>query len=116
MDYEDRLYKQHYACFHCRKVFKKAHLTEIPRHQLKIDELGRVVHCPQCDERMPEVGFDFEAPKQTDIKAWAKAQHELARSLSHAIRNSRIVNTKTHKVRDKFIQKLHSRIILKKSE
>jgi len=109
MHREDKIYKQHYACFHCRKAFKKVNIQEVPDHLVKIDERGRVVHCPQCGKRMPEVGFDFKAPKKHDTKGWKEAETRLKESFAHALRNSRIVNVKNRRTRNRFIEELDKR-------
>src|SRR5262249_46381497 len=104
-----KIYKQHYACFQCRKAFKKTSIQEIPKRQLRIDESGRIIHCPQCGERMPDVGYDFEPPKQDDIKDWKEAAARLQNSLDFIVRNSAIVNVQSRRKRMKFIKKLDSR-------
>ena len=106
MSKDDRIYKQHYACFTCRKVFKKTNLEEVPTHRQRIDERGRIVHCPQCGERMPDVGFDFEPPKKEDIKGWREAKARLEKSPGHELRNSKIVNVKSRKARTRFQREL----------
>lgn len=48
-------YKEHYACFNCRKAFKH----------------DKGIHpCPECNQPMNEMGLDFKAPKQANKKAW----------------------------------------------
>ena len=102
MSVEDKIYKQHYACFNCRKAFKKTHLAEVPKQRVRVDDAGRVVHCPQCGERMPEVGYDFKPPKTGDVKAWAEARAKVTGTLEHAIRNSRLVGVKSRRRLKKF--------------
>ena len=106
----EKTYKQHYACFRCRKAFKKTNSREVPKRRLETDVHGRIVHCPQCGERMPDVGFDFEAPKQHDIKAWAEAEVRLTSSIAHAIRNSAIVNLKSRRRLKKLLKNMTRRI------
>ena len=104
MSKEDKIYKQHYACFKCRKAFKKTNLAEIPRRRQHIDEHGRIVYCPECGERMPDVGFDFEPPKKDDIRGWKEAEARLEKSIDYELRNSKIVNVKNRKARTQFIR------------
>lgn len=104
-----RIYKQHYACFRCRKAFKKTNLEEMPTHRLKIDELGRVVHCPQCGERMPDVGFEFEPPKKDNVKGWKEAEAKLEQSYDHEMRNSKIVGVKSPRARTRLIRELDAK-------
>src|SRR5688500_14781128 len=50
-------YYLHYACFKCRKTFR--------RHAALSD-----THCPECGSEMRSMGRYFKAPRQRDIKAW----------------------------------------------
>ena len=64
------LYKQIYACFPCRKVFKQT-----SKYELTEEGWNKIKHsCPQCGEGMKEMGHDFKAPKQTDVKQWKKVE------------------------------------------
>jgi len=58
-------YKQHYACFSCRKSFKRRLLQDVNR-----GGPDRPYRCPQCSQEMANMGLDFAAPKKTDTKAW----------------------------------------------
>ncbi|AZH29646.1 MULTISPECIES: hypothetical protein [Paenibacillus] len=63
-------YKDIFACFACRKVYKQTSRFEIPK-----EEYEGIVHvCPQCQTPMHDMGHDFQAPKQTDIKQWKKVE------------------------------------------
>ncbi|AUP79219.1 hypothetical protein [Flavivirga eckloniae] len=62
-------YKSHYACFNCRKTFKRRLLSDINGGQSK-DEKESPAKCPECSSLMANMGLDFESPKKTDIKAW----------------------------------------------
>ena len=55
-------YLQHYVCFECRKTFKKPFTTS--------DQYL----CPQCRLPMTNMGTDFKAPPQKDLKQWRKAE------------------------------------------
>lgn len=64
-------YKEHYACFHCRKGFKwpqDAHRW--PSKEMQPD----AVKCPECGEPMAGMGLDFRPPRQGDTRQWAKVQ------------------------------------------
>ncbi len=52
-----------YACFTCRKVFKK---FSSPQND------GFV--CPQCSQPMAMMGTAFRAPKQSNVDQWKKAE------------------------------------------
>jgi len=60
-------YKPHYACFNCKKTFKRRLLWDINRdNQAAYLE----AKCPQCGELMADMGLDFTSPKKNDIKQW----------------------------------------------
>lgn len=60
-------YKPHYACFDCRKTFKRRLLSDIE----SCDEFQvKEAKCPDCGQLMANMGKDFEAPRKSDIKAW----------------------------------------------
>ncbi|AKP52727.1 hypothetical protein [Cyclobacterium amurskyense] len=62
-------YKSHYACFACRKTFKRRLLEDILGGYSKgIQETP--AKCPECGEIMADMGLDFEAPKKKDVNAW----------------------------------------------
>lgn len=54
-------YKEHYACFNCRKAFKKPALFDLPQQPCAGET--RIVLCPQCRQQMVNLGRDFKAPK-----------------------------------------------------
>jgi hypothetical protein len=50
-----------FACFGCRKSFKR--------------KVGRETYtCPQCGQKMCEMGRQFKAPKLDDAKQWRKVE------------------------------------------
>src|SRR5579871_6499763 len=62
-------YKPHYACFRCRKTFKRPLKREV-------DPSGRErpAKCPDCGLLAADMGLDFEAPRRDDTKAWSLAE------------------------------------------
>ncbi len=48
-------YKPHYACFKCRKTFKRKHLFDVDRDNEKSVD----AKCPQCQSLMANMGLDF---------------------------------------------------------
>lgn len=50
-----------FACFDCRKSFKKAITYEAPV-------------CPQCGASLKDMGRTFKTPKMSDVEQWAKVQ------------------------------------------
>lgn len=65
--YAMSIYKPHYACFSCRKTFKRKLLRDLNGQR---EEQMVEAKCPQCGELMANMGLDFEAPKQKDQKQW----------------------------------------------
>ncbi len=59
-------YKPHYACFKCRKTFKRRLIKDITEGGQSIQE----AKCPECGELMANMGLDFESPKKDDVKKW----------------------------------------------
>ena len=63
-------YKYIYACFNCRKVFKQTSDIELDKAEIQ----NRQFKCPQCNEVMKDMGHDFKAPRQKDLKQWLKVE------------------------------------------
>ncbi len=59
-------YKSHYACFKCKKGFKRRNLKDINRDLVE----SKVFHCPDCRNIMANVGLDCEVPSKKDEKKW----------------------------------------------
>lgn len=64
--YSNARYKPHYACFNCRKAFKRRLMHDINGDDTQLVE----AKCPQCGSLMADMGLDFEAPKKDDTAAW----------------------------------------------
>lgn len=64
------MYKQHWACFHCRKMFRgpQPYDRKIKPYLGWVD----VAPCPQCGRPMSNMGLDFKPPKQHDVRQWEK--------------------------------------------
>lgn len=64
-------YKPHYACFSCRKTFKRRLLSDIEsKDEFQLKE----AKCPECAQLMACMGKDFQAPKKNNIKQWDHIQ------------------------------------------
>lgn len=59
-------YKPHYACFTCRKTYKRRLISDIKRGAISEADAT----CPQCGNLLADMGKDFEAPRTSDKKAW----------------------------------------------
>ncbi len=68
-------YKPHYACFKCRKTFKRKLLIDIDGNTAytKVGE-NQQYKCPECGRMTADMGFDFESPKKSDLRAWNHIQ------------------------------------------
>lgn len=64
-------YKSHYACFRCRKSFKRRLLKDVTGNA-KFQE--KEARCPDCGTLMASMGKDFEAPARNKVKAWQHIQ------------------------------------------
>jgi hypothetical protein len=67
-------YKDRYACFHCRKAFKRRKNDDLPRAMQRADGEFPIVRCPQCRRPMHDMGMDFKAPPLKDVKQWRKVE------------------------------------------
>lgn len=67
-------YKDHFACFECRKAFKRRLLWDVNRDKVINKEEELPAKCPECGQLMANMGKDFEAPKKQDIKSWKHIQ------------------------------------------
>lgn len=75
-----------YACFNCRKSFKRPQFSESRNRFMTSDQLrgqsedarkfekGRSYKCPDCGGMAHFMGQDFKAPKRSDARAWQNAQ------------------------------------------
>jgi hypothetical protein len=74
--YAFHTYKDHFACFTCRKTFKHFLYGEAVygRRFEGRPRVQRAAICPRCRTPMADVGLDFKAPRKTDRKQWLKAQ------------------------------------------
>lgn len=59
-------YKPHYACFECRKTFKRRLLYDVDHNK----DQSKVARCPECGHLMANMGLDFKSPKKDDLKTW----------------------------------------------
>ena len=72
--YAEHTYKEPFACFQCRKVFKQTSRWELPENVRPKAGEERHVKCPQCSRLMANMGRDFKAPKQKDVDQWRKVE------------------------------------------
>jgi hypothetical protein len=74
-------YRDHFACFDCRKAFKYWQWKETDegtfRERQRLQRVPREISCPDCSKPMTDMGLDFRAPPKNDADAW-----EILRTLS----------------------------------
>ncbi|WP_240420783.1 hypothetical protein [Paenibacillus periandrae] len=63
-------YKDIFACFTCRKVFKQTSDLELIKTEIR----NRKFRCPQCRGIMKDMGHDFKTPRQDNLKQWLKVE------------------------------------------
>jgi hypothetical protein len=61
-------YRDHYACFACRKSFKWPH-----DRNADVSSLPAPI-CPQCRGPVEAMGLDFKAPPSDNVKQWQKVR------------------------------------------
>lgn len=57
--------KRHFACFPCRKSYKQPGSSE-----WGMTGEARPFPCPGCGKLMRDLGSDFKAPRQRDVRRW----------------------------------------------
>lgn len=62
-------YKPRYACFGCRKAFRRRHKREFAPAGAE-----RPARCPDCGLLMADMGIDFRPPRKADVKSWTTAE------------------------------------------
>lgn len=72
--FAEHTYKEPFACFDCRKVFKQISRWELPEQQRPAPGQARIVLCPQCRRPLADMGCDFKAPRAAAVKQWAKVR------------------------------------------
>jgi hypothetical protein len=67
-------YRDHFACFACRKAFKywqwEACDETTFRRKQRLQHVPREIICPDCSKPMIDMGLDFKAPRKKDVEAW----------------------------------------------
>lgn len=68
--YGQSTYKEHFACFHCCKMFRQPNVADVIN--IREPAIQRQCPCPQCGNLMADLGKDFKAPPKQQIKQWQK--------------------------------------------
>jgi len=79
-----------YACFSCRKCFKRPHFSGASNHYMTKEqqtaqwqeadhfEASRTYKCPDCGGLTHFMGIDFKAPRRGDLHGWRNAEAFIA--------------------------------------
>src|SRR5262245_9116746 len=67
-------YRDHFACFDCRKAFKywqwEATDKKTFNDRQQLQHVPREIVCPDCSQPMADMGLDFKAPPKSNSQAW----------------------------------------------
>ncbi len=80
--YAGKRYKNHFACFRCRKGFKRQPVSEWPKHLQPADGIDPAP-CPECGQPMADMGLDFKSPPQNDEEHWEVVEFLFERGFSY---------------------------------
>jgi hypothetical protein len=79
-----------YACFSCRKCFKRPQFSGASNHYMTKEqqaaqwkeaeefETNRTYKCPDCGGVAHFMGTDFKAPRRSDVRGWRDAEAVIA--------------------------------------
>jgi hypothetical protein len=70
-------YKRHFACFSCRKGFKRAALAR--DEDAKTDPAP----CPDCGAPTANMGLDFKPPRKSAVEHWEVVEFLFRRGLAY---------------------------------
>jgi hypothetical protein len=76
-------YKKHFACFACRKGFKRPAESEWADHLRPPDGAAAPAPCPDCRAPMADMGLDFAPPPRRDAEHWAVAEFLFRRGFAY---------------------------------
>ena len=69
-------YKEHFACFSCRKMHRLRPYRELPEFSRPANYFDYSARCPDCNATMLNMSKEFKPPKQSQIKQWRQAEAE----------------------------------------
>jgi len=68
-------YKSKLACLICRKSWRKANSGHWEKTDLRFNWISeQSLICPQCGALMVNMGADFKAPAQSNMRQWRKVE------------------------------------------
>ena len=91
-------YKPHYACFNCRKTFKRRLFYDIRK-----GEQNDIAKCPQCGKPMADMGLDFASPSKNDKMHYLPILKELGKVMKSNLSFSEVEQNQRVKLKYKGI-------------
>jgi hypothetical protein len=76
-------YKRHFACFQCRKAFKRPAVSDRPREAGPPESESDPAPCPDCGRRMEDMGLDFKPPRRRDTEHWEVVEFLFRRGFAY---------------------------------
>jgi hypothetical protein len=76
-------YKRHFACFRCRKAFKRPPVADWPAEWTPSESEFDPAPCPDCGRSMADVGLDFQAPKRSAVEHWEVVEFLFRRGFAY---------------------------------
>src|SRR5262245_43514190 len=68
-------YKRHFACFRCRKAFKRPPFAFDHFCPNLAQSEADPAPCPDCGGRMSDMGLDFKPPRKSDVEHWEVVEY-----------------------------------------
>lgn len=82
--YGFHVYKDHLACFACRKAFKRASPYDDRYVTPEEAEIRRTTApCPDCGQPMADMGLDFRPPRRDSIEHWQVVEYLYRRGFTY---------------------------------
>lgn len=73
--YPGAFYKDHFACFSCRKMVRKLSPYSVRRAEGKASPASGLL-CPECGAPLHNMGKAFRPPRQSAVKQWRRIECE----------------------------------------
>ena len=78
--YPGAFYKEHWACFVCRKMVRKPSMFEAGWKHAEERRLGTVM-CPECKGPLHSMGKAFRPPLRSAVHRWRKVEQQYVRGV-----------------------------------
>lgn len=80
--YPGAFYKDHWACFSCRKMARKPSPFDVRPEGLRPPASGLL--CAECKSSICNMGKAFRPPRQSAVKQWRKVEDDYRRGERYA--------------------------------